>query len=169
MPESVLSRRTADQMRRHRELQRKSGLTITAYCKRENINPSIWWYWRKRLLSKKLFSNHLLKRLFRFFSCPPSRPTLKNSIWSCPMERGLSCLCPVRRISCDKSCEHFQFCGPGSSSCSRCHPLFRFSFAFSLLTCARVSIVSRRLCQPSSGKAPCPATCSCSSTATGTG
>lgn len=74
MPESVLSRRTADQMRRHRELQRKSGLTITAYCKRENINPSIWWYWRKRLLSKKLFSNHLAQTPVSFLQLPTQSP-----------------------------------------------------------------------------------------------
>ncbi len=41
-------------MRHHQELQRKSGLMIEAYCKRENISSSNWWYWRKRLLSKKI-------------------------------------------------------------------------------------------------------------------
>ncbi len=56
--------------------------------------------------------------LFRFFSCRPNLPTLKNSIWSCPMERESACLCPARRIICATSCEPFRFCGPGSSSCS---------------------------------------------------
>jgi hypothetical protein len=70
MPEPIFSRRTADQMRRHQELQRKSGLTIKAYCKRENINPSIWWYWRKRLLSKKHFRNTSTQPPVSFLQLP---------------------------------------------------------------------------------------------------
>jgi hypothetical protein len=74
MPEPVVSRRTADQMGRHRELQRRSGLTIKAYCKRENISPSNWWYWRKRLLSKKHFSdNHPLAPV-SFLHLPAQSP-----------------------------------------------------------------------------------------------
>jgi hypothetical protein len=57
-------------MLRHRELQRKSGLTIKAYCKRENLNPSSWWYWRKRLLAKKGFSNHPAHGPVSFFQLP---------------------------------------------------------------------------------------------------
>lgn len=57
-------------MRRHRELQRKSGLTIEAYCKRESINSSSWWYWRKRLLSKKLFANHTAHAPVSFLQLP---------------------------------------------------------------------------------------------------
>jgi hypothetical protein len=40
-------------MRQHRENQRASGLTIEAYCKREKISPSSWWYWRKRLIAQR--------------------------------------------------------------------------------------------------------------------
>jgi hypothetical protein len=78
MPEPVFSRRTADQMRRHRELQRKSGLTIKAYCKRENINPSIWWYWRKRLLSKKLFHNTSIQPPVSFLQLPTQSPDVQK-------------------------------------------------------------------------------------------
>ena len=46
------NRRTLEEMRKHRELQRTSGLTIEAYCKREGISPTSWWYWRKRLLTR---------------------------------------------------------------------------------------------------------------------
>jgi hypothetical protein len=74
MPEPVFSRSTADQMRRHQELQRKSGLTIKAYCKRANINPSIWWYWRKRLLSKKLFRNTSIQPPVSFLQLPTQSP-----------------------------------------------------------------------------------------------
>jgi len=69
MPGPVISRRTADQMRRHRELQRTSGLTIQAYCKREHISPSSWWYWRKRL-SKKFLSNHTAQAPISFLQLP---------------------------------------------------------------------------------------------------
>jgi hypothetical protein len=70
MPEPIITRRTAEQMRRHRELQCKSGLTIEAYCKRENIRPWSWWYWRKRLLSKKLFANHTAHAPVSFLQLP---------------------------------------------------------------------------------------------------
>jgi hypothetical protein len=74
MPEPIVSRQTVDKMRRHRELQRRSGLTIEAYCKRENISPSSWWYWRKRLLSKKVFSNHPAHAPVSFFQLPTQSP-----------------------------------------------------------------------------------------------
>jgi hypothetical protein len=74
MPEPVISQRIADQMRRHRELQRKSGLTIAAYCKRENISPSSWWYWRKRLSSKKVFADHTAHAPVSFLQLPTQAP-----------------------------------------------------------------------------------------------
>ena len=70
MPDPIVSRHTVDKMRRHQELQRTSGLTIEAYCKRENISPSSWWYWRKQLLSKKVFSNHSARAPVSFFQLP---------------------------------------------------------------------------------------------------
>ena len=74
MPESVVSKQTVEKMFRHRELQRKSGLTIAAYCKRENINLSSWWYWRKRLLSKSLFTNHTVHAPVSFLQLPTQPP-----------------------------------------------------------------------------------------------
>jgi len=74
MPDAIVSRHTADKMRRHQELQRTSGLTIEAYCKRENISPSSWWYWRKRLLSKKNTSNHSVRPPVSFFQLPTQSP-----------------------------------------------------------------------------------------------
>ena len=59
MPEQIITHRTAEQMQRHRELQRKSGLTIASYCKREDINLSSWWYWRKRLVSRTNSDKHV--------------------------------------------------------------------------------------------------------------
>jgi hypothetical protein len=36
-------------MQKHFASQRKSGLTIEAYCDREAISHSTWWYWHTRL------------------------------------------------------------------------------------------------------------------------
>ena len=33
--------------------QRSSGLNVSAYCARENINPATWYYWRRRLLEQE--------------------------------------------------------------------------------------------------------------------
>jgi hypothetical protein len=74
MPDPIVSRHTADKMRRHRELQAKSGLTIEAYCKRENLRPSSWWYWRKRLLSKKACANHAVHTPVSFLQLPTQSP-----------------------------------------------------------------------------------------------
>ena len=74
MPDPNISRHSAEQMHRHRELQRKSGLTIQTYCKRENISPSNWWYWRKRLLSKKPFANHPTHAPISFLQLPTQLP-----------------------------------------------------------------------------------------------
>jgi hypothetical protein len=78
MPEPVFSRRTADQMRRHQELQRKSGLTIKAYCKRENINVWRWWYWRKRLLSRKLDTQQTTQTPVSFLQLPTQSPSVQK-------------------------------------------------------------------------------------------
>jgi transposase-like protein len=112
MSEPVVSRLTADQMHRHRELQRKSGLTISAYCKRESINPSSWWYWRKRLLSKKHYADQSAQAPISFLQLPTQSPdtqkfdlTLPNGArismpLSCQLDflrqvvRTLSCLRP---------------------------------------------------------------------------
>jgi hypothetical protein len=74
MPEPVIPRHTAEQMRHHRELRRKSGLTIAAYCKRENINLSSWWYWHKRLLQKNSFANHPAHAPVSFLQLPTQIP-----------------------------------------------------------------------------------------------
>jgi len=50
MSDSARATHTIDEMRAHRQKQRSSGLSIEAYCKREGISPSSWWYWRNRLL-----------------------------------------------------------------------------------------------------------------------
>jgi len=99
-------------MRRHRKLQRRSGLTIVAYCKGEGINPSRWWYWRKRLLSKQRIVNHPADAPVSFLQLPTLSPdaqkfdlTLPNGArismpLSCPPDflrqvvRTLSCLRP---------------------------------------------------------------------------
>jgi hypothetical protein len=78
MPESFYSRRTADQMRRHRELQRKSGLTIKAYCKRENINVWSWWYWRNSLLSRKLDTQQTTQTPVSFLQLPTQSPDVQK-------------------------------------------------------------------------------------------
>lgn len=33
--------------------QRSSGLNVSAFCARENINPGTWYYWRQRLLRQE--------------------------------------------------------------------------------------------------------------------
>jgi transposase-like protein len=40
--------RTPEEIRRHLSSQRTSGLSITAYCKRENISQNTFFNWRKR-------------------------------------------------------------------------------------------------------------------------
>ncbi len=74
MPEHTFSKKSVEEIRRHRELQSKSGLTIEAYCKRENISPSSWWYWRKRLLSKKYIANSAARAPVSFLQLPTQPP-----------------------------------------------------------------------------------------------
>jgi hypothetical protein len=96
MGDSIVSRLTADKMGRHQELQRTSGLTIGAYCKRENISSSSWWYWRKRLLSKKVVSNQSARAPVSFFHLPTqSSETQKIDI---TLPNGSRIVLPV---SCD--------------------------------------------------------------------
>ena len=109
MPESNLSSPTADEMRRHRELQAKSGLTIEAYCKRENLRPSSWWYWRKRLLSKRVSNPVQAAVSFLQVPTPPpetqkiditlpngSRITMPVSCDSVIIRRTIRILAPLR-------------------------------------------------------------------------
>ena len=66
------TRHTAAEMQRHREIQRRSGLSIEAYCKREKLSPSNWWYWRKRLIREKRTVRNISP--IPFLHIPPSPP-----------------------------------------------------------------------------------------------
>ena len=41
----------SDQMRQHIEACRESGLAVEQYCKEQNLKPSVYYYWRKKLES----------------------------------------------------------------------------------------------------------------------
>jgi transposase-like protein len=40
--------RTLEEIRRHLSSQRSSGLSVSAYCKREDISQNTFFNWRKR-------------------------------------------------------------------------------------------------------------------------
>ena len=39
------------QMRQHIEASKESGLAVEQYCKEQNLKPSVYYYWRKKLES----------------------------------------------------------------------------------------------------------------------
>lgn len=115
MPESVFIKQTAETMRRHRELQSQSGLTIEAYCKRENISPSSWWSWRKRLLSKKLIADHSGQAPVSFLQIPTQQQIPENQKIdiTCLMVRGFPCQYPASLLFYARPSTCLPPCNPG--------------------------------------------------------
>ncbi len=88
--------RKLEEIRRHFLTQHTSGLTIAAYCKRENISSSSWWYWRKRLQNAKPVSADHSVSPVSFLQLPMQ--ALETPKFDCTLPNGVRLILPV---SCD--------------------------------------------------------------------
>lgn len=62
--------RTRDEIKRHLASHRSSGLSIAAYCKRENIHPKTFYQWRNRLSARNPVPEHSAITPVQFLRLP---------------------------------------------------------------------------------------------------
>ena len=62
----------AFQMRQHIEACEAGGRSVEEYCREQNVKPSTYYYWRKKLLSDEAKSNHAAGSFIPVPSIPQS-------------------------------------------------------------------------------------------------
>lgn len=70
--------RTSDEIQRHLSSQRTSGLSITAYCKRENIAQQTFFNWRKRQQNRAKVKTHSSSSPISFLQIPAQPPEARQ-------------------------------------------------------------------------------------------